>query len=337
MNRGGRLPATVTSSTAATGTIPFAGAMPSGFGGARSQPAHFLNFGSVGALESTPHNVVHGVLGGGVDGPACRTRWMGKPQCAALDPIFWLHHAQIDRLWNRWLSLGGGRAHPSDADWQSGRFTFHDETGTQVTRLVSDVLNSETQLRYRYDDQPSFTPPVAPVTPPPSPARLVAATEQPFDLVGAPALVNMAVPAEGAEALVTDVINGTSRAVLNVEDIGPDSDSTVPYAVYVVLPGGERRHIGNVSLFGIEAMRDLDQPHEGATGFRHSFDVTDLVNELGDPANLGAGQVTLEFAPLEPEAPLDGEGSGGVVVGGGGEAREETPTLNVGRVSLFVS
>jgi hypothetical protein len=37
---------------------------------------------------------------------------MVRPETAAQDPIFWLHHANIDRLWERWLQLGGGRANP---------------------------------------------------------------------------------------------------------------------------------------------------------------------------------------------------------------------------------
>jgi tyrosinase len=28
--------------------------------------------------------------------------WMSDPDKAALDPIFWLHHANIDRLWAAW-------------------------------------------------------------------------------------------------------------------------------------------------------------------------------------------------------------------------------------------
>ena len=54
-----------------------------------------------------PHNVVHSALGG----------LMGDPDTAAQDPIFWLHHANVDRLWNHWIQQGGGRADPSDAAW----------------------------------------------------------------------------------------------------------------------------------------------------------------------------------------------------------------------------
>ena len=79
---------------------------------------------------------------------------MTDPRCAALDPIFWLHHGNIDRLWNNWLGLGGGRANPPDAAWRSQTFSFVDETGADVTLSVDEVLNAAAQLQYIYDDAP---------------------------------------------------------------------------------------------------------------------------------------------------------------------------------------
>lgn len=59
------------------------------FGGSQS--------GSGGSLEGTPHNVIHNGVGGA----------MGDTRTAGLDPIFYLHHANIDRLWAIWTELGG--------------------------------------------------------------------------------------------------------------------------------------------------------------------------------------------------------------------------------------
>src|SRR6266542_2904093 len=101
-------------------------------------PAHFAV--ASGILELQPHNVIHTVIGGPRPGTAtgCAIGQMTDPRCAALDPIFWLHHANIDRLWNRWLDLGGGRANPADNAWLSQRFDFFDETGDRKsTRLNS--------------------------------------------------------------------------------------------------------------------------------------------------------------------------------------------------------
>ncbi len=94
------------SSAAAMAHLTFSGPPATGFGGPRSTPTQFN--GAFGALESTPHNPVHPQVGGRQVDP-CAGGLMTDPRCAALDPIFWLHHANIDRLWNRWIDLGGGR------------------------------------------------------------------------------------------------------------------------------------------------------------------------------------------------------------------------------------
>ena len=54
-------------------------------------------------LESGPHNEVHGWVGGS----------MSAVPTSAYDPIFWSHHAMIDRLWYIWQnSLYGHQAPP---------------------------------------------------------------------------------------------------------------------------------------------------------------------------------------------------------------------------------
>jgi Common central domain of tyrosinase/Polyphenol oxidase middle domain len=130
----------VVSSGAAMALTNFSGLVgtPS-FGGGRRTPAHFG--GATGQLESTPHNGVHVQIGG----------FMGDPREAALDPIFWLHHANVDRLWNRWLALGGGRVNPLETAWLDEVFRFHDETGAAVTLTGAQVVDSAVQLGYVYD------------------------------------------------------------------------------------------------------------------------------------------------------------------------------------------
>ena len=101
-------------------TYETGGSSGNGFGGGSSSPMHFAS--AYGDLEMQPHNIVHSDLGG----------LMGDPNTAAQDPIFWLHHGNIDRLWNRWIQQGGGRADPSDAAWLNTTFTFWDEAGHAV-------------------------------------------------------------------------------------------------------------------------------------------------------------------------------------------------------------
>jgi hypothetical protein len=123
------------------------------FGGqTESGPVHFD--APHGDFESTPHDVVHVDIGGSPNGQ-CAGGWMTDPQCAARDPVFFLHHANVDRLWNRWIALGGGRQDPiADAVWTTTNFTFFDETGKSVQMTGKQIVNAATQLNYCYDDDP---------------------------------------------------------------------------------------------------------------------------------------------------------------------------------------
>jgi tyrosinase len=114
------------------------------FGGAPS--AHF---GLVaGALELTPHNAVHRQVGATPGG------WMADPDLAALDPIFWLHHSNIDRLWEVWLDCDPLHHNLSSAYWLNGvTFQFYDAAGSLITMQTADVLNlTAPQLDYKYSD-----------------------------------------------------------------------------------------------------------------------------------------------------------------------------------------
>jgi Common central domain of tyrosinase/Polyphenol oxidase middle domain len=91
-----------------------------------------------------PHGSVHGAVGGN----------MGSVNSAAKDPVFWLHHCNIDRLWEEWLRKCGGRKNPDDAPWLTKSYTFFDETGTAVSMTGSQVLSTASMLNYRYDFVP---------------------------------------------------------------------------------------------------------------------------------------------------------------------------------------
>ncbi len=104
------------------------------------------------AVENQPHNVIHVEIGGA----------MGDPATAGEDPIFWLHHANIDRLWGRWLAQGNGRRNPTTNAFLNTPFSFVDETGQFVTARGADTLDPQSQLGYRYDDEPAAPPGIDP-------------------------------------------------------------------------------------------------------------------------------------------------------------------------------
>jgi Common central domain of tyrosinase/Polyphenol oxidase middle domain len=103
-------------------------------------------FSGQGGLESNPHDNVHVYMGGA----------MGNPTTAAADPIFYVHHSNIDRLWNLWLAQGGGRTDPlTTASWRNKAYTFFDENGSAVNMKTCDILRAAEQLNYTYESEPS--------------------------------------------------------------------------------------------------------------------------------------------------------------------------------------
>ncbi|HEY4260884.1 MAG TPA: tyrosinase family protein, partial [Schlesneria sp.] len=81
------------------------------------------DFGTFQEALQDCHDATHLAIGGD----------MGSVWTAALDPIFYLHHANIDRCWRHWQRLHQGTADPSPLpSWWNTQWTFFDENGNQV-------------------------------------------------------------------------------------------------------------------------------------------------------------------------------------------------------------
>jgi tyrosinase len=321
-NAGAELPATAANDTGALVPINFFAEAPgaSSFGGRRlAQPSHFSSF--PGALEQQPHNVVH-VLIGGPDG------WMSDPNLAARDPIFWLHHANIDRLWSRWLALGGGRANPTnDAAWSNTRFTFFDENGARVEMTGGEVLDTATQLGYRYDDAAQAGPP--PESMPPSrqgaSPESLSVSERAIELRGRRARTTIPLGAAQHESLLES--GAAERGfVLTFEGLGYDRNPGIYYEVYLGLPEGREpdpsgpHYAGNLAVFALK-------PHGGDTPTRPalSLDVTRTIRALRAEGSLAPSEISVTFVPRGMQPPGRPEAA---------PDPETTPPLRVERVRL---
>jgi hypothetical protein len=103
-----------------------------------------------GTIEQYPHNTIHVWAGtstevGGKD--------MGSLYAAARDPVFYAHHAQLDRLWELWknpLVVGRNNSDIDDDDaFLDAEFAFYDERAEMVRVRVRDCLRAAA-LGYRY-------------------------------------------------------------------------------------------------------------------------------------------------------------------------------------------
>lgn len=92
-------------------------------------------------LDFGLHGTVHVGVGNAANG-------MGVVPWAANDPVFWLHHCNIDRLWASWNQAGN--PNPSDGDFTAKPFVFAGPNGAQVSYTVGQML-SLSSAGYGYD------------------------------------------------------------------------------------------------------------------------------------------------------------------------------------------
>jgi tyrosinase len=337
INLGGPLPALSRSSAMALGLGVFTGAVQDGgFGGPVTGWQHEpFNPQRPGGVEARPHNGVHGQVGGAGG-------FMSNFDDAPKDPVFWMHHANIDRLWQVWLDREGGRENPAQPAWTGFEFDFHDDQGQPLKQAASAVLDTATQLEYTYERltagpeapaPPSPPPPPTPEMPtdaqPDHPPELVGATEEQVQLQG-PAKVTVNVARPESPALAE---GGQGRVLLGIEGISGDVNPGLTYAVYVNLPDDddadtdpESHLVGELSFFGIERVGDLRSEHP--QGQQHTFDITAVANQLKERGKWDPGAVTVSFEPVRVQPPPGVEDAA--------PSAEERPAVSVGRVSVFV-
>jgi tyrosinase len=349
------LPPSVTSAAFALSRANFTGISELG-GGQTSAQGQF--FSGTGRLEQTPHNDVHNMVGG----------LMLDPDTAAQDPIFWLHHANIDRVWWQWEQAQTHKD-PTDPKWTTPSFSFFDVGGASVSKTGADVEHTETQLDYTYDTAPKA--PKAPVTSrrhrtmakwpspfpeaPETPARpgtdpgprrmMMGATARPLRLVGDTETVPVAIDAraaEGARAALAPA-DREQRAFLDVEDVDADTNPGTVYGVYVNLPDDPSaddlaaHHVGNVSLFGVERAKN-PRGDEHAHSLRYSMEITDVLDQMADDGSWTDGQqLDVTFRPVTLQAPADPDGDpehdDARVRRMAGPAHADSP-ITIGRVSV---
>jgi hypothetical protein len=299
INDGATLPASATSFSQAMTFTNFSSATGTLSFGGRLVPAPIHFGGAFGQLESQPHNVIH-VLVGGDEG------WMSDPNMAARDPIFYFHHANIDRLWNHWNALRGGRTDPSEENWKTQTFTFFDENGQAVTMSGQQVVDTATQLNYRYapgTGDGATTESVSPESLPAAPftdnESTVLADKPVAARVRGRTAVALKIPVVGVE-------KAGKRLTLVIEGI-KFGRAGVYYEVYANLPEGTPpdpkgpNYVGNLAVFGQLADGTSAHAHAGANKSLSedatlAYDVTNLVKGLRAQPGF-KGDLKLDFVP----------------------------------------
>jgi tyrosinase len=282
--------------------------------------ALFHNADQIGDLDRQPHGSVHGHVGGAM--------WLF--QTAGLDPAFWLHHCNVDRLWETFardlghaypFENGVGTGTAAHESWLRQKFRFLLPDGTVRTWTAPGVLDIRS-LGFGYD---TTAPPRLHAPPAPQPGS----EEGPIGLDEHPPLPEPIAEAGGValagerDLEVTggnpadrdvgmDSFRPEARWVLRFAGIRAARPAVTSYRVHLGLPAGADgggqdgdHYAGLLSLFGVhEASRD-DGTSSGS-GQSRALDVTAQVQ--AQAATIRPLATTVRLTPLDPDRDLAGMG-----------------------------
>jgi tyrosinase len=312
----------------------------SSFGGPQTGFSHDSG-GAMGVVDRVPHGSMHNAVGG-------QTGWMSFFNTAALDPIFWLHHANIDRLWTVWLRRDPSHVNPNDPRWLTSLpFPFIDATGQEVSFTPSQVTDTTAMpaplASYAYEDESDPLAASSPMSESVEPERrsdampeqrmteMVGATQEPIVLAGRPATARVAVAAPtGPAAESLNAENTPGETFLNIENV----TGSVPqaYEVYVNLPEGASpdQHpellAGILPMFGLrEASRNSES--RSGSGLHYVLRVGEIVQSLQARGGWSPGDVRLTFVPHRRDELEEDEMA---------ESMAAEEPIRVGRVSVHV-
>jgi Common central domain of tyrosinase/Polyphenol oxidase middle domain len=244
----------------------------------------FLSFSN--DLENTPHGAVHcaTVTGG------CPNGLMGSVPVAALDPVFYAHHTNIDRLYECWLSVNPSQRLPNDAALLDRTFTFVDADGSAPQRRVRDMLTTA-PLGYTYAAGGGCPPStVAQNNPATESAAVTPASEQTLATAGPTRIeatlttVPMAVSSQGQETLAGPGSRAPGRTYVTIDGLQYDQPPGGLYNVYLKGKAGQKQQIGVINFFALAPSGSTAQTgHRGHARTKGSFrfDATEAVKQLG--------------------------------------------------------
>lgn len=335
----------------ALGDPDFTGVASGGSPGFGGVDTGFSHGGQVhGGVETQPHDYVHGLVGGGDPTNPNLPGLMSDPDTAGLDPIFWLHHGNIDRLWEVWRANPTTDVDPTDPNWLNGpaavgdrAFTLPMPGGVSWTYTPAQ-MSDLSKLEYVYDDvsppsgpspaaarlqrlgMPMAAAPILRSTGMAKTVELLGANNQSIRLTGAEARTSVALdPAVQSKvstslrAAATATPGAPDKVFLNLENVRGANDAT-SFSVYINVPEGDdpAKHpdhlAGSIALFGVRKATLANAGHAG-DGLTFVLDISRVIDTLHLAGTLTANQLQVRLVPRNPVP--------------------EAAQISIGRISVF--
>lgn len=297
---------------------------------------------TMSAFESGPHGMVH-VRVGWYDGIPVGPWSIGRPgtfryvPTAAFDPIFWSHHANIDRLWSHWLSLFDPARHNDFANpsfgeacpdgqttWGSIKFPdFVDGTGQAVNATAQTILSQPALKTVSYKKYMAGNllavsqPREATMKDRVGVGARQAVEAAPVLHVGRPLSLSIDTRAEAVAAAVRTVLEDKPKAgrlkplIFRIQDVQVPHPAAPPVAIRAFVNKPEAsmdtdtkdpHFAGTMSFFGAGHSHEEDHAGPRTTGF--SLNIAPALRRLGDTVKPDEPvTVTLVLVPLNQKQP----------------------------------
>ena len=289
------------------------------------------NPGTRGLLEQFPHDQIHRAVGGTVVGTGpngettSATGAMAIPMTAGFDPIFPVHHSNMDRLWMKWSCMAGkswGKL-PAREWFEEKPWFFFDVDGKEVNRPRKDYFDFRALGVSFKDEDPNCQPlalpveitgPVAVAATRAAPASSQLASAQVLQIAtpvvagvkevkSVPLLAGAdkrAAATKSFDAVVAQAIQKPDTVTLTLHDIDTGTATATGFDLFLVAETTDQStltpqgpgYIGQINLF------------EHAGRFDQSFDVTALV--AGKQRSISSLKVVIKPYALTSEPKVAG-------------------------------
>jgi tyrosinase len=295
----------------------YLGDAPAYYGGGTTGFDHFDSH--TGSLENNPHNLVHNYIGS-LSPQASIWGLMTDPGLAALDPVFYLHHSNIDRMWASWNNAGN--LNPTDPNWLNGpaasgdrKFYMPRPDGT-AWQFKPDMVNNINQLDYTYDNLSLEGLPMTMAdkvnqrllklgVPKSREIQISKEMATQSELIGTN---DHAIQLSGSGARTMVKLDEPSITKVN-RSLMEASPSKLPDEVYLKLENVtgnvdaniltvtvNHQYAGHVSLFGLRTA-SLKESHHGGAGLTFTLDITDIIDKLHLAGTLSADSLDVIIQP----------------------------------------
>ena len=288
----------------------------------RTNPSFAGSAGFSRTLEGQPHGYMHNLIGGGYANPEetyyneiyqeMTSGLMANVESAGFDPVFWLHHSMVDRIWESWdVSAYGQRPSLDELQKYPWPYQFIYPNGDHITYTMEEVYNIVFNLDYKYDDllYGSKTPVIAANE---NKAKIKISFQDAKEEVVWEQKVGKVLGTSAFTHKVTSTFarntnkafkTANSRLILNL-DVSVYKEPKDYYTVYLRYPGKPDQYVGMMTFFGLTHDHGIGKNHEiGEDGIKlkYAYYISDdLVNTDADfqviikKTGGGDAKVTLE-------------------------------------------